>query len=139
MQKKRSTRKRAATLDTQAPPANAKICEQCGFINSFKRVKCEKCSALLPEGNFERSRRMREQLLKREQQLALSSTLFTDKPIVAEDYDDGGENDPIKGRSQRKGKGAASARTRVDGNNADAANGNSAKRSPNGEDDSPDD
>ena len=109
MQKKRTTRKRATPLETQSPPANAKICEACGFINSFKRVKCEKCSTLLPEGNFERARRMREQTLKREQQLALSSTLFKDKPIVLDDLDDTGDQDPLVG-SPRGGKGRRSGR-----------------------------
>lgn len=88
MSKNRATRKSSVNLETSTAPRNAKVCAQCGFGNSFKRVKCEKCAVLLPEGNFERSRRMREQTMKREQQLALASTLFSDKPIMPDDTED---------------------------------------------------
>lgn len=105
MQRKRTTRKRTTTVETQTPPANAKICGQCGYINSFKRVKCEKCKSLLPEGKFERARRVREQSLKREQQLALTSNLFTDRPTLPDDHDDAAD-DPIT-RASKGPRGTA--------------------------------
>jgi len=82
MPKKRSTR--STKSNTNAPaeptPANAKLCEECGTVNSFKRVKCEKCSSLLPEGKFERSKRLRQQALRRQQQSTMGASLFSDTP-----------------------------------------------------------
>lgn len=91
MPRKRTARKQVSVGEVQAEPGNAKVCEACGHANSFKRVKCEKCYTLLPEGNFERARRQREQTLRREQQLALSSTLFTDRPTILDELEDVGD------------------------------------------------
>lgn len=66
-------------------PANAKVCQDCGHINSFRRVKCEQCQGLLPEGNFERSKRFREQSLRQQQQIALGSSLFKDSVVAIDD------------------------------------------------------
>lgn len=91
MPRKRIPSKTTVGTTLEQAPGNAKVCEKCGTENSFKRVKCEKCKALLPEGKFERSRRMRQQALRRERQVALSSTLFSDRPLVPDDTDDTGE------------------------------------------------
>ena len=85
MPKKPSIVKTTTALPGDANSSNAKICEQCGTHNSFKRVKCEECGHRLPDGKFERSRRMREQALRRERQVALNSTLFRDRPLIPDD------------------------------------------------------
>ncbi len=103
MPKKAPLGKNTMMSPVESVHANAKTCEQCGAANTFKRVKCEQCGHMLPEGNFERSRRMREQSLRRERQTALTSTLFRDRPLVPDDSDDVGEADP----ATRKGKTGA--------------------------------
>lgn len=88
MPKKSNGSKTVSPVNGTSAPGNAKVCEHCGEANSFRRVKCDKCGALLPEGKFERSRRMREQALRRERQLALTSNLFKDKPLIPDEMDD---------------------------------------------------
>ena len=85
MPKKRSTQSAKSKTNAQPEPtpANAKLCDECATINSFKRVKCEKCGSLLPEGKFERSKRLRQQALRRQQQNATSTSLFSDAPGFA--------------------------------------------------------
>lgn len=86
MPRKKSTRSTITSPRPEAIPANAKVCEHCGHINSFKRVKCEKCAGLLPEGNYERSKRLREQSLRRrQQQTALSASLFGESLLMTDE------------------------------------------------------
>lgn len=86
MPRKKSTRSTITSPRPEAIPANAKVCEHCGHINSFKRVKCEKCYGLLPEGNYERSKRLREQSLRRrQQQTALSASLFGESLLMTDE------------------------------------------------------
>lgn len=116
MAKKSTPQKSTAVIPLTASPTNAKKCEHCGSVNSFKRVKCEQCGTILPEGKFERSRRMREQSLRRERQLALSSTLFRDKPLIPDDSDDTGDSEssgPGAGRKETKAPAVKGANKRT--------------------------
>ena len=108
MQKKASLQKNTTISPVEVTLTNAKMCEQCGATNTFKRVKCEQCGHLLPEGNFERSRRMREQSLRRERQMALSSTLFRDRPLIPDDSDDTADGSPAPQGASRGKKGSSS-------------------------------